>query len=81
MPRPPVYGFPLGHNATLGAHNGFLWWYNFHYSLPRGAIIPQSHLSRLLLEVDLPAVRVEAVAEGVERQDQVETRTDKCLKW
>ena len=41
----------------------------------------QSHLSRLLLEVDLPAVRVEAVAEGVERQDQVETRTDKCLKW
>ena len=43
--------------------------------------ICQAHLSRLLLEVDLPAVRVEAVAEGVERQDQVETRTDKCLKW
>ena len=43
------------------------------------ALIP-THLSRLLLEVDLPAVRMEAVAEGVERQDQVETRTDKCLK-
>ena len=39
-----------------------------------------AHLARLLLKVDLPAVRVEAVAEGVERQDQVETRTDKCLK-
>ena len=40
MPRPPVYGIPLGHNATLGAHNEFLGWYNFHYSSPRGAIIP-----------------------------------------
>ena len=40
-----------------------------------------AHLSRLLLKVDLPPVRVEAVAERVERQDQVETRTDKCLKW
>ena len=39
-----------------------------------------AHLARLLLKVDLPAVRVEAVAERVERQDQVETRTDKCLK-
>jgi len=35
-------------------------------------------LPRLLLEVDLSPVRVEAVAERVERQDQVETRTDKC---
>lgn len=35
-------------------------------------------LPRFLFEVDLPPVRVEAVAERVERQDQVETRTDKC---
>ena len=48
MPRPPVYGIPLGQNATLGAHNPSFCRCNFHYPSERGAVIPhckvlQSH--------------------------------------
>lgn len=49
-------------------------------------LLPRYHLSfflsypaGLLLEVHLPEPRVEA-GEGVEGQDQVESRADKCLK-
>ena len=38
--RPPVYGIPLGHNATLGAHNLSFCWHNFHYPSEGGAVIP-----------------------------------------
>ena len=40
MPRPAVYGIPLGHNATLGAHNLSFCRRNFHYSSEGGAVIP-----------------------------------------
>ena len=40
----------------------------------------KSYLSRLLLKVNLSPIRVEGVRERVERQNDVETGADKCLK-
>ena len=42
MPRPSVYGIPLGQNATRGAHNLSFCRCNFHYPSERGAVIPHS---------------------------------------